>query len=67
MKFTVEGMRCGHCVRAITRAIHTLDPEARINVDLSAGIVTVVGDVAADQAAAAIAAGGYPVTAIDPV
>lgn len=66
MKFTVEGMTCGHCIRAVTRAIHALDPEARVDVDLSAGIVTVTGDVAADQAAAAIAAEGYPVTAIDP-
>lgn len=67
MKFTVEGMTCGHCIRAVTRAIHALDPEARVDVDLSAGIVTVIGDVTAEQAAAAIAAEGYPVTAIDPV
>lgn len=66
MKLTVEGMSCGHCVRAVTRAIRTLDPDARVDVDLSAGVVTVVGDVAAEQAAAAIAAEGYPVTAIDP-
>ena len=66
MKFTVEGMTCGHCIRAVTRGIHALDPEARVDIDLSAGIVTVIGDVAADQAAAAIAAEGYPVTAIDP-
>ena len=66
MKFTVEGMTCGHCIRAVTRAIHALDPEARVDVDLSTGIVTVIGDVAAEQAAAAIAAEGYPVTAIDP-
>lgn len=67
MKFTVEGMTCGHCIRAVTRSIHALDPEARVDVDLSAGTVTVIGDVAAEQAAAAIAAEGYPVTAIDPV
>ena len=66
MKFTVEGMTCGHCIRAVTRAIHALDPEARVDIDLSAGIVTVIGDVAAEQAAAAIAAEGYPVSAIDP-
>lgn len=66
MKFTVEGMTCGHCVRAVTRAIHALSPDARVDVDLGAGIVTVIGDVDADQAAAAIAAQGYPATAIDP-
>ena len=33
--FTVEGMTCGHCVKAVTRAIQTLDPDARVEVDLA--------------------------------
>lgn len=66
MKFTVEGMHCGHCVRAITRAIHALNADARVDVDLSAGTVVVTGDFAAEQAAAAIAAEGYAVTATEP-
>lgn len=66
MKFTVEGMHCGHCVRAITRAIHALNAEARVDVDLGAGTVVVTGDLGAEQAAAAIAAAGYAVTATTP-
>lgn len=66
MKFNVEGMHCGHCVRAITRAIHALNAEARVDVDLSAGTVVVTGDLGAEQAAAAIAAAGYAVTATTP-
>lgn len=66
MKFTVEGMHCGHCVRAITRAIHALNAEARVDVDLGAGTVVVTGDLGAEQAAAVIAAAGYAVTATTP-
>jgi copper chaperone len=59
MKFDVEGMTCGHCVRAITRAIHTLDPDAR--VDLAQGVVTVEGQLLADAVADAITQEGYTV------
>lgn len=61
MKFEVEGMTCGHCVRAITRAIHTLDPDARVDVDLAQGVVTVEGQLLADAAAEAITREGYTV------
>jgi copper chaperone len=58
MKFDVEGMTCGHCVRAITRAIHTLDPDARVDVDLAQGVVTVEGQLMADAVADVIAREG---------
>lgn len=61
MKFDVEGMTCGHCVRAITRAIHTLDPDARVDVDLTHGVVTVEGAILVDAAAGAIRNAGYTV------
>jgi copper chaperone len=61
MKFDVEGMTCGHCVRAITRAIHTLDPDARVDVDLAQGVVTVEGQLMADAVADAITQEGYSV------
>ena len=28
--FTVTGMTCGHCEKAVTQAIHTLDPAAKV-------------------------------------
>jgi copper chaperone len=61
MKFDVEGMTCGHCIRAITRAIHTLDPDARVDVDLALGMVTVEGQLLADAVADAITREGYRV------
>lgn len=61
MLFKVGGMSCGHCVRAVTSAVHGIDPGARVAVDLVAGEVRVDGAAAADRVAAAIAAEGYEV------
>ena len=36
----VEGMSCGHCIRAVTNAITALDGAAKVEVDLAAkGVV----------------------------
>ena len=60
-EFEVSGMTCGHCVRAVTEAIHGVDVAAQVAVDLSAGRVTVRdGTAAPDRVAQAIAAEGYP-------
>lgn len=66
MKLIVEGMTCDHCVRAITRAIRTLDGGAEVRVDVAGGTVTIDGGVDAGLAAAAIEAEGYRVTAMEP-
>ncbi|MBK8765676.1 MAG: heavy-metal-associated domain-containing protein [Burkholderiaceae bacterium] len=34
--FEVNDMTCGHCVRAITEAVHCADSGARVQVDLAA-------------------------------
>ena len=31
----VEGMSCGHCIRAVTNAIQGLDQAAKVEVDLA--------------------------------
>ncbi len=61
LDFQVEGMTCGHCERAVTRAVQSVDPTARITVDRAADRVTV--ESAADAAAVqrAIEAEGYVV------
>ena len=33
----VEGMSCGHCVKAVTAAIQAKDPDAKVVVDLADG------------------------------
>lgn len=58
--FKVTGMTCGHCVRAVTDAVHKVDPGAAVDVDLQAGRVTVRdGTAPASQITDAIAAEGY--------
>lgn len=37
--FKVQGMTCGHCVRAITHAVQAKDSAADVQVDLGAGEV----------------------------
>ncbi|HEY1027332.1 MAG TPA: cation transporter [Pseudomonas sp.] len=61
-QFKVGGMSCGHCVRAITRAIQALDQAARVEVDLAAGLVRVDARLDAAQVQAAIREEGYEVT-----
>lgn len=60
-RFEVSGMTCGHCVRAVTEAIHGVDAAAQVEVDLGAGRVTVRdGTASPDRLVQAIAAEGYP-------
>ena len=55
----VEGMSCGHCAASVTKAITSIDPAAKVHVDLAAGEVRV--DTAADelQVREAIRRAGY--------
>jgi copper chaperone len=60
-RFSVAGMTCGHCVRAVTQAIETLDPSAKVAVDLATGTVTADSAAPRERLAAAIQAEGYEV------
>jgi copper chaperone len=59
MKLNVEGMTCGHCQRAIERAINALGGTAR--VDLAGGTVEVAGITDAAAVRSAIEDEGYRV------
>ncbi|RON03705.1 copper resistance protein CopZ [Pseudomonas brassicacearum] len=60
--FNVQGMSCGHCVRAITEALQAKDPAASIRVDLAAKEVGVEsGELSADQVINLISGEGYEV------
>lgn len=61
--FTVIGMTCGHCVRAVTTAITSRDAHAAVRVDLATGRVEVDSDAPRAALAAAIAEEGYEVAA----
>ena len=59
--FTVDGMSCGHCVKAITQAIRALDPQAQVRVDLDERRVEVESDRSRVALADAIRDEGYTV------
>ena len=55
----VGGMTCGHCVKAVTKAVEALPGVERVEVDLAAGRVTVVGAADAALVRKAIETEGY--------
>lgn len=61
--FQVQGMSCGHCVKAVTQAVQKLDPQAVVNVSLDQGRVEVQSTAAREALAEAIREEGYTVAA----
>lgn len=57
--FSVEGMTCGHCVKAVTRAVQAQDGAAEVEVDLAARQVRVQSELAQEQILVAIRDEGY--------
>ena len=62
-QFTVEGMTCGHCERAVVHAVRQVDTEALVQVDLDTKQVQVESDAAREAIANAIREEGYKVAA----
>jgi copper chaperone len=61
--FTVTGMSCGHCEKAVTQAIRQLDPQAEVRIDRSHNLVEVQSQQPRDALSRAIAEEGYAVAA----
>ena len=61
--FTVTGMTCGHCEKAVTRAVKQVDPQAEITIDRAVNLVEVQSDQPRELLAKAIAEEGYAVAA----
>jgi len=61
--FSVTGMTCSHCERAVTQAVKSVDPGAEVKVDLAGGKVEVQSAQPRAAIAKAIADEGYPVAA----
>jgi copper chaperone len=56
-------MTCGHCEKAVTTAIKTLDPQAQVRIDRASNLVEVDTSQPRETVAAAIQEEGYAVTA----
>lgn len=57
--FNVQGMTCGHCVKAVTKAIQALDGSAQVEVDLAGRQVKVQGTASAQRIVEALGEEGY--------
>ncbi len=60
--FTVEGMTCGHCEKAVTKALLSLDAQAKVVIDRIHNSVQVDSEKPREALAQAIADEGYRVT-----
>ncbi|MGO4766071.1 heavy-metal-associated domain-containing protein [Cupriavidus sp. 2KB_3] len=63
IQFQVEGMSCNHCVRAITQAVQSVDPAARVTADVPTQAVSVESGADRQALQRAIEGAGYPVKA----
>lgn len=61
--FTVQGMTCGHCEKAVTKALMALDPQARVVIDRSHDRVEVESLLQREALVQAIVDEGYTVPA----
>jgi copper chaperone len=61
--FTVTGMTCDHCERAVKNAVQQLDPQAQVSIDRAANRVDIDSTQTREDLAKAIAEEGYGVSA----
>ncbi|MCU1350972.1 MAG: cation-transporting ATPase [Acidimicrobiales bacterium] len=62
-EYTVHGMTCEHCVRAVTDELRKIGGVTGVEVDLASGAVRITSDapVAPEAVAAAVDEAGYEV------
>lgn len=60
LEFNIASLSCGHCARAVTEAVHEVDPEARVDVDLASKHVSVQSQADRQRLVAALTEAGYP-------
>ncbi len=58
-EFRVDDMTCSHCAATITKAVHSLDQSAKIEIDLSAKRVRVESPLGPAKLADAIRDAGF--------
>ena len=59
--FTVTGMTCGHCEKAVTKALKQVDPQAEVRIARDLNKVDVESEQPREALAKAIAEEGYEV------
>lgn len=60
MQFLIDNMACGGCARSVTKAIHSVDPQAKVDIDLNLKRVTVQSAVERSAVTAGLEVAGFP-------
>lgn len=60
MEFYIDNMACGGCAKSVTKAIQSVDPAAKVDIDVAARRVRVESDRAADVFVGTLVEVGYP-------
>lgn len=61
LSLKVSGMTCGGCINAVTRAIQSQDPDAKVQADLATQTITLETALSQAQASQLITDAGFPV------
>ena len=61
LSLKVSGMTCGGCINAVTRAIQSQDPDAKVQADLATQTVSLETSLPQAQASQLITDAGFPV------
>jgi len=61
LSLKVSGMTCGGCINAVTRAVQSQDPSAKVQVDLVTQIVSLDTSLTEADASRLITEAGFPV------
>ena len=59
LKLNVPDMTCGHCASTVEKAVKSVDPAAKVNVDLGSKTVTVDSVVDETKVKDVIRSAGY--------
>lgn len=63
MELKIENMTCGGCARSVTKAIQSIDPNAKVEADPAARIVKVETEASAATVQTVLEEAGFPATA----
>ena len=59
MQFQIDNMTCGGCAKSVTKAIHSVDPQAKVDIDLPQKRVTVESGANQSAVAAVLEDAGF--------
>ena len=60
MEFHIDNMTCGGCAKSVTKAIQSVDPEAKVYIDLGAKVPRVTSNSDETAIVAILDDVGYP-------